>query len=268
MLVSSESLRAEESRIQQAYARRQSGHLYSRFNPAHLLMVQERERCLLSLLSRHGCESLERKKILEIGCGTGDLLRDFVKWGARPENIVGIDLLPERVAEAIHLCPKAMEIHRGNAAVLEFETESFDVVIQSTVFTSVIDLNMKRQMASEMCRVLKPDGLILWYDYHMDNPRNSDVKGIKSREIHALFPNCRIHLQRITLAPPISRALAPYCWFICWLLGKVPLLCTHYIGVIRKSSKAPGATSLEGKNSPPRRPSAPLRTGSGRVKRS
>jgi ubiquinone/menaquinone biosynthesis C-methylase UbiE len=231
-----ESLRAEESRLQQAYARRRNGHLYSRFNPAHLLMVQEREKRLLGLLSRHGCESLERKKILEIGCGNGDLLRDFVKWGARPENIVGIDLLPERVAEAIHVCPKVMEIHQGNAAILEFEDASFDLVIQSTVFTSVLDINVKRQMASEMCRVLKPDGFILWYDYHVDNPKNSDVKGVKRREIHTLFPKYEIQLQQITLAPPIARLLAPYCWLLCCLLSKVPWLCTHYIGVIHKGS--------------------------------
>jgi ubiquinone/menaquinone biosynthesis C-methylase UbiE len=237
MLVSSESLRAEESRLQQAYARRRNGHLYSRFNPAHLLMVQERAKRLLSLLARYGCESLERKKILEIGCGTGDLLRDFIKWGARPENVVGIDLLPERVAEAIDLCPKAMQIYQGNAATLEFSNESFDIVVQSTVFTSVLDLNVKRQMASEMCRVLKSDGLILWYDYHMDNPRNSDVKGVKDREIHALFPECEIHLQRITLAPPIARFLAPYSWFVCCWLSKIPWLCTHYIGVIKKNRK-------------------------------
>jgi ubiquinone/menaquinone biosynthesis C-methylase UbiE len=236
MPVPTESLRAEESRLQQAYARRHSGYLYSRFNPAHLLMLQEREKSLLRLLSRHDCQSLERKKILEIGCGTGDLLRDFVKWGARPENVMGIDLLPERVAEAIHLCPNAMQIYQGNAALLEWSNNSFDIVIQSTVFTSVLDINVKRQMASEMRRVLKPDGLILWYDYYVDNPKNSDVKGVKRREIHALFPKCKIHLQRITLAPPISRALTSYCWVFCCLLSKIPWLCTHYLGVIRKSS--------------------------------
>jgi ubiquinone/menaquinone biosynthesis C-methylase UbiE len=155
--------------------------------------------------------------------------------GARTENIVGIDLLPDRVAEAMHLCPKALEIHQGNAAILEFEDESFDLIIQSTVFTSVLDVNVKRQMASEMCRVLKPDGLILWYDYHMDNPKNSDVKGVKYPEINSLFPKCDIRLQRITLAPPVARLLAPYCWSICSLLSKIPWLCTHYIGVIRKS---------------------------------
>jgi len=172
--------------------------------------------------------------VLEVGCGSGDVLRDFIKWGARPENIVGIELLPERLAEAVELCPKGINIHQGNAAEMPFPDKSFDVVLQSTVFTSVLDTSMKEALASEMCRVLKPDGLILWYDYHMNNPRNPDVKGVKRQEIHSLFPKCEILLQRITLAPPISRLLAPYSWLLCYLLSKLPWLCTHYIGVIRK----------------------------------
>ena len=234
MMITAESLRAEESRIREAYTRRRNGDLYSRFNPAYLFMVQEREKRLLSLLSRYGCVPLKSKKILEIGCGTGDLLRDFVKWGSRPENVIGIDLLPERVAEAIELCPKSMKIHQGNAAQLQFPDESFDLVLQSTVFTSVLDEHMKRQLASEICRVLKPEGLIVWYDYHMNNPRNPDVKGVKEREIYALFPNCDIRLQRITLAPPIARLVAPHSWLLCYLMEKIPLLCTHNIGVIRR----------------------------------
>jgi ubiquinone/menaquinone biosynthesis C-methylase UbiE len=236
MPASAESLKAEESRIQAAYARRRSGNLYSRFNPAYLVMVQERERRLLSLLRKQGCDSLETKRILEVGCGNGDLLRDFIKWGARPENIIGIDLLPERVAEAIHLCPKAIDIQQGNAAKLQFADESFDVIVQATVFTSVLDMNMKRQMAAEMFRVVKSDGLILWYDYHMDNPKNPDVKGVTAREISGLFPKCQIHLQRITLAPPLARLLAPYSWLACYILSKIPWLCTHYIGVVRKGT--------------------------------
>jgi len=236
MSFSTDSITAEESRIREAYARRRKDNLYSRFNPAYLLEVQEREKRFLTLLSRYGCASLTNKTILEIGCGRGELLRDFIKWGARPENIVGIELLPERVAEATDLCPNRIRIYQGNAAKLQFSDRAFDVVVQSTVFTSVLDSNMKAQMASEMCRVLKPEGLILWYDYHMNNLRNPDVKGVKRREIHALFPQCDIHLQRITLAPPIARRLAPYSWFFCYLLSQIPLLRTHYIGVIRKHS--------------------------------
>jgi len=234
MPASAESLKAEESRIREAYARRRNGNLYSRFNPAYLLMVQEREQRFLSALARHGFAQLESRKILEIGCGTGDLLRDFIKWGARPENVIGIDLLHERVTAAMELCPKAMVICQGNAAKLQFPNETFDIVVQSTVFTSVLDLGMKRQMASEMCRVLKPDGLILWYDYHMNNPWNADVQGVKKREIHRLFPGCSIDLRRLTLAPPFARWIAPRSWLLAYLLERIPLLCTHYIGVIRK----------------------------------
>ena len=236
-----DSLKAEEARIQQAYARRRTGDLYSRFNPAHLFIVQQREQRYLELLLRHGCAPLDSKKILEIGCGTGDNLRDFVKWGARPENVTGVDLLSDRVAEAVHRCPKEMHIQRGNAANLELPSSQFDLVWQSTVFTSVLEPPIKRQIASELLRVLKPDGLIIWYDFYMNNPRNPDVRGIGRREIYDLFPGCQIRLQRTTLAPPIARLVAPYSWLLCYMLERMPLLRTHYIGVIRKNAGRPGS---------------------------
>jgi ubiquinone/menaquinone biosynthesis C-methylase UbiE len=229
-----ESLTAEERRIREAYARRRSGSLYSRFNRAYLFMVQEREQCFLGLLARYGFAPLKAKKILEIGCGNGDLLRDFIKWGARPDHLFGVELMADRVAEALSVCPKAVKICQGNAASLQFPDEIFDLVLQSTVFTSVLDRDTKTQMAAEMCRVLKPNGLILWYDYHMNNPHNPDVRGVKLREIEALFSKCEIRMRRITLAPPIARRLASHSWLLCYFLSKIPWLCTHYIGVIRK----------------------------------
>jgi hypothetical protein len=89
-------------------------------------------------------------------------------------------------------------------------------------------------VAGEMIRVLKEDGIIIWYDYYTNNPWNPDVRGVKKREIHQLFPGCRVDLQKITLAPPLARALAPRSWLACSLLEKIPWLRTHYLGVIRK----------------------------------
>jgi ubiquinone/menaquinone biosynthesis C-methylase UbiE len=234
MAFAAESMCAEEKRIQKAYARRRSGNLYSRFDRAYLFMVQEREQGCLELLARYGFAQLQNKKILEIGCGNGDWLRDFIKWGAPPEKLFGVDLIADRVAEAMRLCPHAVEIRQGNAAQLPFSDEIFDLVFQSTVFTSVINNEMKRRIASEMRRVLKPDGLILWYDFHINNPRNPDVKGVKLREIQELFSNCEIRMKRITLAPPIARRVATYSWLLCYCLSRIPWLCSHYIGVIRK----------------------------------
>jgi hypothetical protein len=60
------------------------------------------------------------------------------------------------------------------------------------------------------------------------------VRAVRRREIHRLFPGCRIDLRRVTPAPPLLRAIAPYSWLVCHLLGRVPWLCSHYLGVIRK----------------------------------
>src|ERR1043166_2687479 len=105
------SARVEEARIHTVYAKRpRSDARYSWLNPGHLFMMQEREHRLLTLLQRYGFTALETYKILEIGCGTGYWLREFVKWGGRPENILGVDLLADRVTEARKLCPEAMHI--------------------------------------------------------------------------------------------------------------------------------------------------------------
>ena len=225
----------EEARIRAAYARRERGSVYSRFNPGHLFLVQERERRVLALLERLSFRPLDNKKFLEIGCGTGLWLREFIKWGARPQNVAGIDLLPDRVAEARRLCHELVRIDCGNAAKLAFPNASFDLVLQSTVFTSVLDSSMRQQMASEMLRVLKRDGFILWYDYHMNSPYNHDVRGVKKREISLLFPDCLVELRRITLAPLVARLLAPYSWLACCVLERLKIFNSHYLGVIRKS---------------------------------
>jgi SAM-dependent methyltransferase len=211
---SSDSFDLEEARIRAAYEKRKDDLRYSWFSPGNLFIVQELERRLLAILARHASALLNIKKIHEVGCGTDYWLREFIKWGARPEHIVGINLLDNRVAEAKRLCPGLVTVECGSAAVLSFPDETFDLVLQSTVFTSVLDSSMKKRMASEMLRVVKTDGLILWYDYHINNPRNPDVRGVKRQEIYQLFPSCWIELRRITLAPPIARLIAPYSWLI------------------------------------------------------
>jgi SAM-dependent methyltransferase len=226
---------AETERIRSAYAKRTSRSVYSMFEPAQMLAAQERETKLLKRLGAYGFQStFEKARILEIVCGTGFWLREFLRWGALPENIFGIDLLPERIAVARCLCPSAVTLTCQSATDLRSLPCSFDLILQSTVFTSILEQQMKKQIASEMLRVLSPSGLIVWYDFHFSNPTNPDVRGIKRREIEELFPGCHIRLERMTLAPPLGRPIARVSTTLYRAASAIKLLCTHYLGIIRK----------------------------------
>jgi SAM-dependent methyltransferase len=233
----------EEARIRSVYERRKAEipkERYSYFSPGNLLHVQERERRVLALLARHAQLPLQEMKILEVGCGAGFWLREFIKWGACPENLVGLDLLRDRIEECKRLCPSAVKVHCGNAASIDSPADGFDLVLQSTVFSSVLDVATRRQMANEMVRVLRHGGIIIWYDLFMNNPKNADVRGIDQNEIRALFPKCKVTSSRITLAPPLARSLASHAWTICELLASLRILDTHLLAVISKPAQTNG----------------------------
>lgn len=236
----SELAEAEEARIKRAYARRKQlvfDSRYSCFNAGNLLIEQEVERHFLSTLHQLGRAPLHDKQILEVGCGSGDWLRKLVCWGAQPENIVGIDLLEERINEACRLLPKTVTLTTGSASKLEFSDQTFDLVLQFTLFTSVLDGSLKGKIANEMLRVLKPDGCIIWYDFHVNNPFNPDVRGISKREIRQLFPQCHIHLRRITLVPHVARLLSRVSPALCRLISSVRVFSTHYLVFILKTGE-------------------------------
>jgi SAM-dependent methyltransferase len=225
--------RREEERIRTAYATRVGEACYAE-SVAGRFQIQERERQVLQMLDRHGRLPLSGKRILEVGCGTGKWLRDLIAWGADPENVFGVELLQASAARARRLCPQSVTVECGSAAQMRFESGSFDLVLQSTVFTSVLDPEMKQAMAAEMLRVLRPDGLILWYDFFVRNPWNPYVRPVRKDEIRRLFPGCSLQLRRVSLAPPLVRLLAPRSWLACSLMARIPLLLTHYLGAVRK----------------------------------
>lgn len=226
----------ESERIRKVYNKRkikQKGNLYSYFNKGNLYLVQSRERIILDLLRKYSFSNLSDKNILDIGCGRGGVLRDFIKYGAKPKYLYGIDLLEDRIKIAKEISPN-INFKCGDASNLPYEDDFFDIVVQFTVFTSILDKEMKKDIAKEMLRVLKKEGIILWYDFSYNNPRNPDVKGIKKKEIIDLFSNCEFNFNRVTLAPPIVRFIAPRSWLLCYLFEKLSFLCTHYLVIIRK----------------------------------
>lgn len=229
----------EERRILGAYARRReraktSNRFFCYSSLSHMCRKQERHRETLRMLQRFGYQELSKLRILDIGCGDGNMLRQFMQWGAVPEHLAGIDLRREPLEHALLLNPN-IDLRCGSAVELPWLDVSFDLVCTHTVFTSILESEMKRRIAAEIRRVLRDGGAVLWYDMRYDNPYNPDVQGVKAQELHTLFNDFEIHLKRITLAPPIARRLPEGTLPILYpVLSAIALLRTSYLGLLIK----------------------------------
>ena len=228
---------AEIARIRAEYRRRGqeiANDFYGWERPVnHFLFAQTARVCIRSL-AREGMYPLNGKKVLDVGCGSGTWLLEFAQWGADPADMAGIDLDESRISRARTRLPVS-DLQVGNAARQPWPNGTFDVVSQFTVFSSVLSASLRERMAAELLRVVKPGGILLWYDLRVPNPANSNVRPIKAPEIRSLFPGCRIRLSRVTLAPPLARAIVPHSWAGGLALEWIPLLRTHYLSTIRPS---------------------------------
>jgi SAM-dependent methyltransferase len=229
----------EAARIRDVYAerdRRGADGRYGLDDRANLFLFQHRERALLELLRRDALMPLDDKRILDIGCGTGDVLRDFVRYGADPALLHGIDLLEERVDAARLRSPAGVTYSLGDSTDLPYPAAHFDVALMFTVLSSILDDSVRRCVASEVLRVLRPGGVLIVYDFTW-NPTNRDVRGINVRELRALFPGCRVDARRVTLAPPLLRRLAPVSRALACTFEALPFLRSHLLTAIRAPSR-------------------------------
>lgn len=225
---------AEAARIAERYARRDDGDRYAPLRPEVLQAVHERQQAMRALFVAAGWPSLAGRAITELGCGAGGNLLELLRLGASPERLTGIELLPERHAQARRVLPTAVALWFGDALAAPVHEASQDLVLQSTVLSSVLDTEVRRALAATMWRWLRPGGAVLSYDLAVDNPRNPDVRGVPPAELRALFPEARITLRRVTLAPPIARRLARWSPALPAVANLLPLLRTHRLAWIAK----------------------------------
>src|SRR5262247_142314 len=178
----------EAQQVAQRYARRCPGDRYSLLNPDVWHTVQERQRAMLTLFTRLGWHDLSQRRVLEVGCGAGGNLLELLRVGFAPRNLVGIELLADRFAQAMQTLPSGVTLMQGDASLVQLPDESEDIVLQSTVFSSLLDAPFQWRLAQTMWRWVRPGGGVLWYDFTVDNPRNPDVRGVPVSRIHELFP--------------------------------------------------------------------------------
>ena len=225
--------------LKSAYSNRSLPNInhYSWFKPDVCLYRHERDRVMLRLLRKAGIQDLSNLNIFEIGCGFGDNLLNLIKMGALPERIYGSDIIKSRIDIAKSRLPESVNLyHEDSSESLNTDTFTcyFDLIIQFTVFSSVLSNGMQIKLANNLMQMLKKDGCILWYDFIYNNPRNTNVRGCSKSRIQELFPNTNMIFKKVTLAPPLCRALVRHVPILYSVLGFFPIFKTHLFTLIRK----------------------------------
>lgn len=221
-------------RIEAAYARRDAADArYHPLNPVQLQALQERERALADFLRRHELSDTAGLHAAELGCGGGQNLLSLLRLGFRPDNLSGVELLPDRFSAARALLPPAVQLLQGDARTAPIAPASQHVVLLATVLSSVLDDGLQQQLADTAWGWLRPGGWLLCYDFAFNNPANPDVRGVSVKRLRQLWPQAVAEdLRRLTLAPPLARRLP------ATLIGPVnaclPLLRTHRLIALKK----------------------------------
>jgi ubiquinone/menaquinone biosynthesis C-methylase UbiE len=224
--------RDELSQIYQDYARRNlATGRWSTANPGNRLLLEERAEALEELLE--GAGLLGRPiEVLDVGCGSATLLPAEVE----PRRRIGIDLLSERLHLALEAGIDAVACADG--AALPFPDGCFDLVVLSTVLSSVPDRSTREHIGSEATRVLREGGAVAWYDMRAPNPANRNISRVGRRELRRIFPDLVVQPRSTTLVPQIARRLGDHPRLYRWL-SALRVTRSHLIGVFTKAASPP-----------------------------
>jgi ubiquinone/menaquinone biosynthesis C-methylase UbiE len=172
-------------------------------------------------------------QILDVGCGGGGSIINFLRLGFDPSKIWGIDILPERIRIARSRFPNVNFICGDASSMKELEDNRFDLVFEATMFVQITDDNLSQRIADEMLRVAKTNGFIMLIDWRYGKPGNASYKALSQKRIEKLFHiGTRSEVRGVykgALVPPVGRFIshrAPFVYFLVqtlfpFLVGQV-----------------------------------------------
>jgi ubiquinone/menaquinone biosynthesis C-methylase UbiE len=123
-----------------------------------------RRQCLVPIAEFMKGRDQRKTKSLDVACGTGRFVR-FVKQAFPRLHVTASDLSEAYLDEAKeHIKPYGgVVFKKAMAEALPFEDASFDIVTSIYLFHEVPP-KVRREIAQEFARVLKPGGLLVFMD--------------------------------------------------------------------------------------------------------
>lgn len=156
-------------------------------------------------------------RVLDVGCGPGDLTQHIAEIVGKHGSVVGIDPSNERIALALKKAAPNLSFIEGRAENLSrFPSASFDVVYVNSTFHWVKD---QPTALGEFARVLKPRGClgisggsgdfvaahekikadVLSREPYRNYPEKSPPKFLKRRELESLLDSAGLSQREIVI---------------------------------------------------------------------
>ena len=122
-----------------------------------------RRQCIVPIAEFLRGRDQRKLRLLDVACGTGRFLR-FLKEAFPRLELTGLDLSPPYLDEARrYLAPYSAAFEIGKAEALPFPSSTFDLVTSIYLFHEV-PREVRRLIAGEFARVLKPSGRLVFMD--------------------------------------------------------------------------------------------------------
>lgn len=197
-----------------------------------------RRRVAAALLAQTLGRDLGKLRVVDVGCGSGGFLRQLVDWGADPCRLMGTEYQEQRLVLARMRSAPGIRWHLGDLDIAA--TDSADLVVANTVFSSILAADARAVLARDMWRTVAPGGWCMLFDFRYNNPSNPNVRRVTRGELRRMWPASESRYRTLLLAPPIARRLAGAPRIVAELLATcVPPLRSHFIYMARKPFALP-----------------------------
>jgi len=148
---------------------------------------------------------IDELRVLDVGCGVGRSSRLLVDLGVAPQNLVAIDFRESAIAEARRRNPAIRFQHIESLS--EWPRETFDLLVQSTAFSSLPGSRLRKQTAELMQKSICKGGYIFWWDLL----RAHGFADGERLEPNHLFPCLQvIRKQKVSLRPDLHDSLRSF----------------------------------------------------------
>jgi ubiquinone/menaquinone biosynthesis C-methylase UbiE len=129
--------------------------------------------------------------VLDVCCGTGAQVLEFSRHGMLARGIdIDVTMLATALKNQKKLGIANASFHHADATDLPFADNSFDFVSVSFALHDK-EPAVRRNVVSEMKRVVKPDGMLIMIDYSVPLPKNIFASIVRITELAAGGSHCR-----------------------------------------------------------------------------